>query len=105
MGKKIKSLKKRKKNFFEDLTLLVVPKGKIQLLQRNLTLFKPINILFNWFVRKKIIQFVARHSASRGRKSKAGGGKKSKATQEYTPLELLPNSNKLAQTLSNIHYN
>ena len=24
--------------------------------------------------------------ASRGRKSKAGGGKKSKATQEYTPL-------------------
>ena len=25
--------------------------------------------------------------ASRGRKSKAGGGKKSKATQEYTPLK------------------
>ena len=41
MGKKIKSLKKRKKKIFEDLTLLVVPKGKIQLLQHNLTLFKP----------------------------------------------------------------
>ena len=41
MGKKIKSLKKRKKKIFEDLTLLVVPKGKIQLLQLNLTLFKP----------------------------------------------------------------
>ena len=27
-----------------------------------------------------------RRDASRGRKSKAGGGKKSKATQEYTPL-------------------
>ena len=41
MGKKIKSLKRRKKKNFEDLTLLVVPKGKIQLLQLNLTLFKP----------------------------------------------------------------
>ena len=41
MGKKIKSLKKRKKKFFEDLTLLVVQKGKIPLLQHNLTLFKP----------------------------------------------------------------
>ena len=29
MWKKIKSLKKRKKNFFEDLTLLAVPNGKI----------------------------------------------------------------------------
>ena len=29
MGKKIKSLKKRKKKFFEDLTLLAVPKGKM----------------------------------------------------------------------------
>ena len=29
-----------------------------------------------------------RRDASRGRKSKAGGGKKSKATQEYTPLPL-----------------
>ena len=28
-----------------------------------------------------------RRDASRGRKSKAGGGKKSKATQEYTPLD------------------
>ena len=27
-----------------------------------------------------------RRDASRGRKSKAGGGKKSKATQLYTPL-------------------
>ena len=41
MGKKIKSLKKRKMKIFEDLTLLVVPKGKKQLLQHNLTLFKP----------------------------------------------------------------
>ena len=41
MGKEIKSLKKRKKKIFEDLTLLVIPKGKIQLLQHNLTLFKP----------------------------------------------------------------
>ena len=55
MGKKIKSLKKRKKKIFEDLTLLVVPKGKIQLLQHNLTLFKP-----------KIYCFIA----LRGRKSK-----------------------------------
>ena len=29
MGKKIKSLKKRKKKIFEDLTLLAVPKGKM----------------------------------------------------------------------------
>ena len=29
MGKKIKSLKKRKKEFFEDLTLLAVPIGKM----------------------------------------------------------------------------
>ena len=29
MGKKIKSLKKRKKEFFEDLTLLAVPNGKM----------------------------------------------------------------------------
>ena len=29
MGKKIKSLKKRKKESFEDLTLLAVPKGKM----------------------------------------------------------------------------
>merc|ERR1712105_435445 len=41
MGKKIKSLKKRKKKIFEDLTLLIVPKGNIQLLQHNLTPFKP----------------------------------------------------------------
>ena len=55
MGKKIKSLKKRKKKIFEDLTLLVVLKGKMQLLQYNLTLFKP-----------KIYCFIA----LRGRKSK-----------------------------------
>ena len=55
MGKKIKSLKKRKKKIFEDLTLLVVPKGKIQLLQHNLTLFK-----------HKIYCFIA----FRGRKTK-----------------------------------
>ena len=29
MGKKIKSLKKRKKESFDDLTLLAVPKGKM----------------------------------------------------------------------------
>ena len=29
MGKKIKSLKRRKKKIFEDLTLLVVPNGSI----------------------------------------------------------------------------
>ena len=55
MGKKIKSLKKRKKKIFEDLTLLVVLKGKMQLLQYNLTPFKP-----------KIYCFIA----LRGRKSK-----------------------------------
>ena len=55
MGKKIKSLKKRKKKIFEDLTLLVVPKGKIQLLQLNLPLFK-----------SKIYCFIA----FRGRKTK-----------------------------------
>ena len=58
MGKKIKNLKKRKKKSFEVLTLLVVLKGKIQILQHNLTLFKP-----------KIYCFIA----LRGRKSKAGG--------------------------------
>ena len=42
MGKKMKSLKKRKKKNFEVLTVLVVPKGKILILQHNLTLFKPI---------------------------------------------------------------
>ena len=36
---------------------------------------------------KKTIDFKTRHVASRGRKSKAGGGKKSKATQLYTPLK------------------
>ena len=55
MGKKIKSLKKRKKKNFENLTLLVVLKGKMQLLQYNLTLFKP-----------KIYRFIA----LRGKKSK-----------------------------------
>jgi len=55
MGKKINSLKKREKKNFEDLTLLVVPKGKIHLLQHNLTLIKP-----------KIYCFIA----LRGRKSK-----------------------------------
>ena len=38
---------------------------------------------------KKIIDFAMRRDASRGRKSKAGGGKKSKAVQLYTPLALL----------------
>ena len=41
LGKKIKSLKRRKKKFFEDLTLLAVPKGKMKLLKHNLTLLKP----------------------------------------------------------------
>ena len=36
---------------------------------------------------KKIIDIKTQRDASRGRKSKAGGGKKSKATQEYTPLK------------------
>ena len=35
---------------------------------------------------KKIMDIKTGRDASRGRKSKAGGGKKSKATQEYTPL-------------------
>ena len=38
---------------------------------------------------KKIIDFVTRRNGSRGRKSKAGGGIKSKAAQLYTPLEKL----------------
>ena len=38
---------------------------------------------------KKTIDFKTRHVASCGRKSKAGGGKKSKATQLYTPLLLI----------------
>ena len=37
---------------------------------------------------KKIMDIKTRRDASRGRKSKAGGGKKSKATQEYTPLQI-----------------
>ena len=45
---------RRKKKIFEDLTLLVVPKGKKQLLQHNLTLFIP-----------RIYRFIA----LRGRKS------------------------------------
>ena len=36
---------------------------------------------------KKIMDKKTRRGPSRGRKSKAGGGKKSKATQEYTPLQ------------------
>ena len=42
--------------------------------------------LFYCFIGKKIIDFIMRPDASRGRKSKVGG-KKSKATQLYTPLE------------------
>ena len=34
----------------------------------------------------KIMDLKMRCDTSQGRKSKAGGGKKSKATQEYTPL-------------------
>ena len=37
---------------------------------------------------KKIIDFVMRRDAWRGRKSKAGGGIKSKAAQLYTPLDI-----------------
>ena len=33
-----------------------------------------------------------RRDALRGRKSKAGGGKKSKATREYTPLQIHENN-------------
>ena len=36
---------------------------------------------------RKIMDIKTQRDASRGRKSKAGGGKKSKATQLYTPLE------------------
>ena len=36
-----------------------------------------------------------RCDASRGRKSKAEGGKKSKATQEYTPLVIIGNRRSL----------
>ena len=36
---------------------------------------------------KNIIDFVTQRDASRGRKSKAGGGIKSKAAQLYTPLK------------------
>ena len=39
---------------------------------------------------KKLIDFKMQRVASRGRKSKAGGGGKSKATQSYTPLLLGP---------------
>ena len=45
-GNKIKSLKKRKKKIFEDLTILVVLKGKMQLLQYTLTLLKPKTYCF-----------------------------------------------------------
>ena len=38
---------------------------------------------------KKMIDKKTQRDASRGRKSKAGGGKKSKATQLYTPLLLI----------------
>ena len=41
MGKKIKSKKKRKKKFFEDLTLLAILKSDIWFLQHNLTPYKP----------------------------------------------------------------
>ena len=90
MGKKIKNLKKRKKKIFEDFTLFAVPKGKICLLQHNLTLFKPINFLFYCIEGKIIINFVTQHNASQVRKSKAGvGGIKSKAAQSYTPLNFI----------------
>ena len=45
MGKKSK-VKKKKKKFFEDLTLLVVPNGSIGLLQQISTLCKPIIFSF-----------------------------------------------------------
>ena len=37
---------------------------------------------------KQMIDEITRRDASWGRKSKAGGGKKSKATQLYTPLHI-----------------
>ena len=40
-GEENQKLEKKKKIFFEDLILLVEPKGEIQLLQHNLTLSKP----------------------------------------------------------------
>ena len=56
MGKKIKSLKERKKKIFEVVTLFVAPKGKIQLLQHNSTLFKPkINCFIALRGRKSMI--------------------------------------------------
>ena len=52
-GVENQKFKKKKKKKFEDLTLLVVPKGKIQLLQLNLILFKPKICCFIAFRGKK----------------------------------------------------
>ena len=48
---------------------------------------------------RKIQDFVTRRDASRGRKSNAGGGIKSNATQLYTPLMNLIGQFPACQTL------
>merc|ERR550534_2460736 len=73
MGKKIKSLKKRKKKFFEDLTLFVVLKGKIQLLQHNLTLFKPRMCCF-LALRGRKSEILLRNALRRGEENQRQGG-------------------------------
>ena len=73
MRKKIKSLKKRKKKIFEDLTLLVVPKGKKQLLQHNLTLFKPKTYCFI-ALRGRKSKILLRDAMRRGEENQRQGG-------------------------------
>ena len=73
MGKKIKNLKKRKKKVFEDLTLLVLPKGKIQLLQHNLTLFKPKTSCFI-ALRGRKSKILLRNAKRRGEENQRQGG-------------------------------
>merc|ERR1712074_144409 len=84
-GKKIKSLKKRKKKFFEYLTLLAVPKGKIQLLQHNLTLFKPRMYCFLALRGRKSV-ILLRDATRHGEENQRQGGNKIKSRSTiYTP--------------------
>ena len=85
MGKKIKSLKKRKKKIFEDLTLLVVPKGKIQLLQHNLTLSKPKIYCFIT-LRERKSKILKCNMTGRGEENQMQRGNKIKSRSTiYTP--------------------
>jgi len=89
IGKKINSLKKRKKKVFEDLTLLILPKDKIQLLQHNLTLFKPKIYCFIALRgrKSKILLCVA---TRRGEENQRQGGNKIKSRSTiYTPEVIL----------------